>query len=110
MLVDPWRYSPENLEWALVVPVAVAPFAVVPQLIPTCLGEEIGPVEEPLDLKELKLDGVVNRLDLGIVGRLGYLQSPDAGFGQRPLEGTRMLGLHAADVLAPAIVQPDRSA
>jgi hypothetical protein len=59
------------------VPVAVAPLAVVPQLIPTGLGEEVGPVQEPLDLKELKLDGVVNRLHLGIVGRLGYLESPD---------------------------------
>jgi hypothetical protein len=91
------------------VPVAVAPLAVVPQLIPTGLGEEVGPVQEPFDLKELKLDGVMDRLNLGIVGRLGYLKSQDAGLGQRQLEGTRMLGLHAADVLASAIVQPDRS-
>ena len=97
------------MEWTLVVSVAVPPLAVVPELIPTSLGEEVGPVEESLDLKELKLDGVMDRLNLGIIGRLGYLQSPDAGIGQRQLKGTRLLGRHAADVLAPAIVQPDRS-
>jgi len=42
------------------------------------------PGPEPLDLKELKLDGVMDRLNLGIVGRLGYLQSPDAGSRPAP--------------------------
>src|SRR5271157_5043026 len=107
MRIDLRRDLLQNLARTLVLAITILAITVVPPLIAGRLPKEVRPVKKPLDLEELELNRVVNRLDLRIVGRLGNLKPLDLRRRQGLLIGALMLGIPSPDVLTAPVVTPD---